>query len=297
LRFKLIFVLLIFSTLFATENSEKLKEFNNQPNLFEQVPILNDYRINQPIMGAIRWGSVGMLMGLWGGYYSDFDRKYYDDFQIEAGYPYAWEICKVSMLTGGIIGLYQGFSLHKRKKDNPSFKLKSSKIGYEVKTMSDPFMVPDAYRARLIKGITITYNFEYRFVDEFQVGLTWVRWPDLANTMEEFYYEETKYDFRVLHYYRKDKIFSPYYGFGVGLSEGICRNDEWGNDDYHIVSKEIYPFFHSTAGLRINFGDFFFLKVNSDFEFSAFYYKMKLYNDFPLSTNITLGIAVGAKLF
>ncbi len=292
--FIIIFLLLI--SLLAAETSEvnNLMQEQQRP-LYEKIPIIRDYRINQPVKGAICWGPIGFGIGYVGSTLYLNRNKDHIRWNLKAASGIGWEISKISILTGAFYGVFKGIKAQNIKKDNPSYLIDRNIIGYEASLMLDPFPSSDACTNKISSIIKFTYDHQYRFIDEFQFGIGWIRWPDLDETRH--IYDETKFDLKGIHYYRKVHIFSPYYGLGGGLSYGKRRHGEWEYDDEDIVSSGLFPFIHSSAGLRLSFLDFFYLKVETDFELSSFYFYANSFEGYSFLTNLTLGLAVGAKIF
>jgi hypothetical protein len=293
-RIVIIFLLLI--SLLAAETTKANEQINVQQRpLYEKVPIIRDYRLNQPIKGVIRWSPIGFGIGYVGASIYYYRERDHTRWNLKEASGVGWKTCKISMLVSALYGLYKGSKAQNQKKNDPSYFIDRNKIGYEGSLMLDPFIASDARMNKVIKSITLTYNHQYRFMDEFQLGIDWVRWPDLEETRH--IYEEIKYDLRGIHYNRKDHIVSPYYGLGGGLSYGKRRHDDWYYDDTKVISRGLYPFIHTSAGLRFSFLDFFYLKMEADFELSSFYFYASSYEDYSFLTNLTFGLVVGTKIF
>lgn len=263
--------------------------------IYEKIPIFKDYRINQPIKGSLQWGPIGFGAGYIGTTLYLNRNKDKIKWNLKAASGIGWEVSKISMLVGTIHGLYVGIKSENLKKNDPSFLMNKDKIGYEASLMLDPFPSSNACMNIIDSSIMITYDHSYRFFDELQFGLGLIRWPDLEETRH--IYEETKFDLKGIHYYRKGHIFSPYYGLGGGLSHGKRRHDDMYYDDTEILAQGIFPFLLTSAGVKFSILDFFYLKVETDFELSSFYFYANSYEGYSFLTNLTIGLVVGAKIF
>jgi len=296
MRKSFVIVFLLIISLLTAENPKEKNEINGPRRpLYEKVPFIRDYRINQPILGIVRWGPIAFGVGYVGATLYLNEGQDQTKWNLKEASGIGWEISKISMLPAALYGIYSGFKAQNIKNNDPSYFIDSKKIGYEVSLMLDPFPSSDACTNKINSSIILTYDHQYRFINEFQFNLVWVKWPDLEETIHVF--EEIKYGLRGIHYYRNGQIFSPYYGLGGGLSYGKRRHDEWYHDDNNVVSEGIYPFAHSSAGIRISMMDFFYLKIEADFELSSFYLYASSYEDYSFLTSLSLGMVVGAKIF
>ncbi|MDO9576684.1 MAG: hypothetical protein Q7J16_02235 [Candidatus Cloacimonadales bacterium] len=292
----MVIIILISVSLLTSEKPIDQNEINGpQRPLYEKVPLIKDYRINQPIKAAIRWGTVRMAISYFGAYNYFQNYEFYNDSSEKSGeaFQVGWETCKISMIVGGLYGFYTSLKAKSLKKDDLHYRIKEDKIGYEGSLRVDPFIKSDL---KTTMSIIITYSTNFWIMNEYQLGVCWVRWPDFGEGM--YVNEERKYDFRGVHYFLRDNILSPYYGFGLGFSYGTRRHDDMEYfDDTRIISEGIYPFAHSTAGIRINFLDFFYMKIETDIELSSYYFHTKSYEDYSLLHNLSLGMIFGAKIF
>lgn len=289
-------VFLILVSLLAAENPNVQDKMNEHRRpLYEKIPLIRDYRVNQPIKNAIKWGSIGMFASYLGAKKVYPQNDYYHDWSEDTALEIGWETCKITMIAGGLYGLYKGFKAQNHKKKNPTYVINKNKIGYESCLLIDPFVAADACTNKINQSLTITYDYKYLFIDEILLSIIWSWWPDLEET--KHVYDERKYDIRINHYYLKGYLFSPYYGLGGGLSYGKRRHDEWYFDDTKVVSSGLYPFIHTSVGIRFSVLDFFYLKIEADFELSSFYFYASSYEDYSFLTNLTFGLVVGTKIF
>ena len=285
MKVKIILFLIFLISLLAAETIKENKQMNESRRpLYEKVPLIRDYRINQPIKGAIRWGTVFSFSGeLINSRLNSKDSKFYN-FTSHMG--------EYGLLGGAILGLVQGYVAHNKKKVNPEYLIQSNIFGYEL----DAIIKSTGENHFMAMGNRyLTYDYKYRFIDEIQFGLAWSRFLDKEEN--SFTYREWKYDLQGLHYYRKGSFFSPFYVIGCGLSYGKRLDNEHDEDDRKMISQRVLPFAHSAVGIRFSFFDFFFLKVKADFELSSFYWYVNSFDKYPFKDNLGIGIALCTKIF
>ena len=278
--FIIIFLLLI--SLLAAETT-KITEQVNRP-LYEKVPVLKDYRINQPIKGAIRWGTVfSFSEALINSRRSSKDSNFY---------KYTSHLGEYGLLFGAVLGLYKGVIAQKQKNINPNYGIQPDNFGYEIDAI---FKSTDENHFTALGNRYLTYTYTYKSIDEVQFGLASSRFLDKEDN--SFSYRERKYDLQALHYYRKGSFFSPFYVVGCGLSHGKRVTKVQFENNYQVISQGIYPYLHSSIGIRFSFFDFFFLKLKTDFELSSFYFYVNTFDNYPFIDNVGIGLVLGTKIF
>lgn len=275
--------------------TDKDQNDNQVRPIYEKVPIFKDYRISQPIKGSLLWGPIGFGSGYIGSTLYLNRNKDKIKWNLKAASGIGWEVSKISMIIGTIHGMYVGFRAENMKKDNPSFLLNKDKMGYEASLMLDPIVSSDAVTNKINSSIKITIDHEYRFINEFQICYSWVRWPELEDS--HHVYEESKFSLMGNHYYRKGRVFSPFYGIGGGISLGKRRHDEWYFDDTKTVSQGYYPSISTAMGIRLSMMDLFYLKVEANYELSTFYFFARSHEKYSFATNLMFGLVIGAKVF
>ncbi len=281
----IIFLFLI--SLLAAETTKVTEEMiKNEIPFYEKVPIIQDYRINQPIKGTIRWGTVGMVIGLWGGYNYNKVKDFELTSSFESSFNYSWEVSKVAMLSGAIVGLYQGFIYQNQKKDDPEFYLKKNTLGYEMSMDVSP-------SGKGGMSFDINLNKNIWIFNELQLGFGDNDWSESQNHT----IWESKYYLNGSRYFSNNKIFSPFYGFGLGFSNGEISLDGWSYDEFDKLVDGIFPFAHFFAGVKLNMLDFFYLKFEFDQELSSFYFKVNKYESSEFGNNFVFGVSVGTKIF
>ena len=282
-----IIVLLVLISLLAADNPKENNETSEpQRPLYEKIPLIRDYRVNQPIKGTIRWGTVGMVLGLWGGYNYHKEKDFELTSSFESGFDYSWEVCKVATLCGAVVGLYQGFIYQRQKSNDPNFQLQKNTIGYEMSLGVSP-----SNKEGLSFDINIYKNIWV--FNELQIGFGDAIW--LSSGFYDF--EENKYYLNGSRYFLNNKIFNPFYGCGIGISDGEISYDLWSFDENDKLVDGLFPFAHFFAGVKLNMLDFFYFKFELDQELSSFYFKVNKYQNYSFANNFTVCMSIGTKIF
>lgn len=299
-HFTTLLLLSLFSTLFAqilnSNDSLNITEMSLEQDLnialFERSsPFWKDYRTNQTIQSAIKWGSVSSVVAvgvLAGG-------------SMEGNvfiFLAAFAIPPVSFLYGAYDGYHYGKGLNKHKNVHPEFRLKRKHIGYEAEitaTTSNGLTFPNAKGSLCFQPLKIRKYMpsEYRFGLSFLRDV-WLKDYD-EDENEPFYsYSENRADLSFL-YNSNRTYFQFHWGFGGGYSWGSHEMDI---DDKTVESVNIKgAFIYPLAGITVNFNDFFYLRAEGRYELSQFYYELIKYADYPASTNVSLGFSFGTYIF
>ncbi|MCK5051110.1 MAG: hypothetical protein KAS53_05195 [Candidatus Cloacimonetes bacterium] len=280
-----VIIFLFLMSLLAAETTKVSEQiYGPRRPLYEKTPLISDYRINQPMKGAIRWGMVfSFSEAIINSRLSTKNSNFY---------KYTSHMGEFGLLSGALLGLYKGYIAQNKKKNNPNYMVQPDNFGYELDAI---FKSTEGNSFTTIGNRYLTYNYKYKFIDELQFGLATSRLLNFAGN--SFTYKERKYDLQALHYYRKGFIFSPFYVVGCGLSHGKRLDNEQSEDNHHVISQGIYPFVHSSVGIRFSFFDFFFLKLKTDFELSSFYFYVNSFDNYPFIKNVGIGLVFGTKIF
>lgn len=114
MKIKILIILLLFFSLLPANETDKLKGFDLTPRpMYEKVTLLNDYRINQPIKGAIRWGSVGLVSGA----IIDLSRSSNKNYSFD----YTPQMMKFGFYGGALFGIYRDIYIKVKKRAIPIF--------------------------------------------------------------------------------------------------------------------------------------------------------------------------------
>ena len=265
----------------------KFKTTNSIP-MYEKNIIFKDYRINQPIKGAISCVMAFEAFNSALEFKNLFSEKVYRFNAI-----YLPENILYHFYLGSAIGIYKGFRYTKMKKNNPNFHLSKNKIGFEEMISTNIATTTEDNKFSLCK--TFTYSHKLYFIDEFKFGINKTAWYKASN---DYRFNELKANLSGLHYSNDGKFFSQFVGGGIGLSKANIIKDYSSSNSYETILKPaMYPYFNVLGGLKFNFLDFFYVNLQADFELSSFYFKSQKYVKFPFTQNLTLGFSLGTKIF
>lgn len=282
----LFLIILLFSKLLFANDLNKQDEVDQKIKpKNEKINLLNDYRITQPIKGAITWGSVGLMVGFL------IDAQPYFEHG-DFGPQYSSKMLTIGIGSGTVIGLYKGFKAQNKRKVDPNYRTPKNKYGYEIVIGTGSHEEYSTYPGQQF-GFGVVGNYEYKLIDEFKFRALYKEWADVL-TIE--YPTEIKYDVLALDYFRKDKIFSPYYGGGIGLSDGELQIYNYSDDSLEIETG-FYPFMHILAGVRMNLFDLVYCNLEFDYELSSFYYEVTKHYSYSQKQNFMTTIIFGAKIF
>ena len=252
---------------------------------YEKIPVLSNYRENQMIKGMIKGGTIGFFPA------AGISFLYMDDEGLTWGYGLlAIAGLGAGTLTGGIIGCFRGAKYHKIKTNNPGFHLKKEFIEHEMKMASSlgKPKISFSYYLNIRKKIFFFNELRFGFI-----GTMWQdgNYKDKNNYKIDYSAHEKKLDINIVKNLN-NMLFNPYYGIGFGYSEGY-------SETYYNCEKVNIKgvFFHPFIGIKLNIYDFFYIRFETDYETSKFYYKMlKLYNSKPLR-NLTFAVSFGTYIF
>ena len=241
--------------------------------LYETSRLFKDYRISQPIRGLYQWFPVFLGTG--------YAIDQYKKNKSSGGriYPvYSQYFSLTGLVAGPAIGMYNGIKYNKRKRVNPDFHLPKNKYGYEINGLVGE-LESDVYAMKHGVSFYLTANLDKFFFNEYQVGISYIDGAGIIN--------EVKPNLRAIIFFREDKILSPFWGTGIGISKG----------DQDSMLDDIFLFGHTFVGLRINLLDFCYFKYEMDCELSAFDYY--LYKELESSNKsfLTSKMTYGIKLF
>lgn len=258
--------------------------------LFEEYPLIRDYRLNQGIQGALRWGAVGALGGAVLGSYL------MDDGDIGLG-------ALVSAMLGGPLGLaggvtagtVQGFRWETRKSVDPDFHAPRHRFGYEVDLGND--FHADGRSSMELKGLALSYRrpVSAGWVDEIQLARSQREW--FGGNEEDGYLTagEDRYGLRYRTYFR-DGLVNPFLGVGAGYAKGEVHlfQPYWNADPnrpYWAVYMETF------TGVELNVFDLFHAKAQLGYEPLGSYGKIRRHGALSYLSNFDLRFSLGAQVF
>jgi len=292
IKSKLCIIFLLFATiniLIAEENSNNI--INREMPKYENAVFFKDYRINQPIKGAIRWGSIGVISSILGEYY--YYQGIGNNEMSRGNFDRHWEVFKTATICGSLIGLYKGIMFEQNKQNDSNFKTNKDKIGYQIGFAFSPRQFGNSKNEVKLKLI---YRYDFMQLNEIALNIDGTNWFLKDHTE----LPESKYYLMVTHNSNRNRFFSAYYGFGGGISSNNKTLNWFQYDNYqdHSISgNSIYPLIATNAGCKLDFLDFFYIKLDSNFEVSSFYFSEVFESKYAFLANFSFGLAFGTKIF
>lgn len=307
---KKVFLLLMLAVCIINVFGEQLSDnvFSHKTNFHNNLNIplyeksnsfMNDYRVNQTIQQTIRWANIGAGVGVSTAII--LTRDEIDGFAI-LGLGLLGTT--LGVIGGPIYGFVHGSQLQEYKKVNPNFYGRRYRLGNEFSSVI-PFTKIASVNPKYYLNLQ-TFSSNKFSPSEYRFGIIIKEWTneDTDHDMEGYthwhFAEEMKLDFNVLFNSNK-RIFNLFYGAGIGYSWGENRDTyhpDDNNDDYIYENTKLEGlFFHPIAGISVNFADFFFGRLEIDYELSGFFYKAIEYNDYPYTGNAHLSFSLGTYLF
>lgn len=307
---KKVFLLLMLAVciinIFGEQPSDNLFSHNTTINNDLRIPIyersnsfLKDYRVNQTFQQTIRWANIGAGVGV--------SSALIFVPNIDYGLaPLAFGLLDttIGIIGGPIYGFVHGSKLEKYKKENPNIYTRKYRFGNEFSSVI-PFTKVASINPKYYLNLQ-TFSSNKFSPSEYRFGIIKKEWrnEDSDHDMEGFthwhFAEEVKLDFNVLFNSNK-RIINFFYGAGIGYSWGENRDsynpDDIHDDWIHMNTQFEGIFIHPIVGISINFADFFFGRIEIDYELSSFFYKARDYNDYPYSGNAHLSLSLGTYLF
>ena len=302
----ILLLLIVFYNVFGEQpsiNPDSLitnKHYNFRIPMYEKSNnYLNDFRVNQTIQQTIRWANIGAGIGVSAALIFAPD----DDYGLA---PLAFGLLGTTLgvIGGPIYGFVHGHKLEKYKKDNPFFHTRRYRLGNEFSSVI-PFTKVASFNPKYYLNLQ-TFPSKKFSPSEYRLGIIRKEWNnenrdhDMEGYTHWHFAEEIKLDFNILFNSNK-RIINLFYGAGIGYSWGENRDtyhpDDNNNSYIYENTKLEGLFIHPIAGVSINFADFFFGRLEINYEFSSFFYKAREYNDYPYSGNAHLSFSLGTYLF
>ncbi|MBN1968008.1 MAG: hypothetical protein JXR48_03185 [Candidatus Delongbacteria bacterium] len=291
MKFRLFFLIIFvlkFSTLSSEEllnNHEKLNSQSSSP-AYENVDYFKDYRLSQAIKSSIKWTEITVVT-------SFIATQLLVDDGDDKGIQIAINSIVGATLgfTGGAIyGYIKGSDYNKSKAKNVDFHLNKYRFGHEYVGIAG---LTDSNRPTPKYYLTYQdFNSKLYEPSEYRIGFCHNSWD--SNRYSSVDAREKKLDISLL-FNSNNHFLNPYFGIGAGYSWG--NYDTYKSDD-EIVNNDFIGFsLIPTAGLSINFLDFFFTRLEVNYELSSFFYKLKNDYDLPYDSNLNFSISFGSYLF
>lgn len=304
-RIFIVLVICLIISLLVAENNSSIQEkiTNYEIPLYERSgTFLADYRTNQTIKQSIRWTNIGCVVGIAGSIPFVYDSRCASSVILL--YLGGVGGASFGFIGGSIYGAIHGSKLDKYKKENPDFHLSRYRLGSET-GFAYPFMKSVHPNLKYYFNYQKCYSRKFS-PTEYRFGVVSKTWVNESSSYEMEGYahrsfaDEVKLDFDVL--FNSNRRFANlYYGAGIGYSWGTNEEKYIPEDHYLdtiVKKKNIHGLFiHPLVGLSINFADFFFGRVELDYEISTFYFKAREYNNLPYAGNVHISLSIGSYLF
>lgn len=238
---------------------------------YMEVPILNNYLINQPIKEILRWNSIFMAQAVL--------------FELLEAPGYGIQITgSVALLPGSSIGLLIGLGKNiiyedQYNEDSPIL-FKKPYLQQEQK-----FTNYD-HKWSISNKLIIKHNI--LFWDE--IGLSYSLTGLLAENLHNTY--EQKFQLSLADYYHYDRNIAFYYSISGGYSHG-----EYNNEYYKQLSKNSFCA-SGQIGLKVDLLDLLYFKLALVQDYSPFYYHLKEKGFWVTpKSNYGVGFMLGTTIF
>jgi len=291
-KIALLITFFLFTILLSAQVSSDIVSINKQDSLlsentstsfqpmYMQVPILKDYRINQPIKEVIRWGSIGWTPG----YIYLLSTAHYDDPNIAAA------LMSMSGITvGSIYGLISG--LYKSKaynKEELSFHARKLKWGHELRVTGSKF--DQCHRSGA------GYYFFSKndgFVDKVSIGYSFIKLSNSVKIQNGDTFEndvkgvEKRYLVEVEKSILKYGPFALSCAIGAGYSEGRLNRETYFNN-FNL---------QTAVGMEFNIVDLFYIKPIVEYDLLGFRNDLSKHYQFSSINYLSFGCAIGSDIF
>ncbi len=286
-----IIILSLLAGILASEDKNKvdLEEHNfltindsesiYQPKYME-VPILNNYLINQPIKETIKWGSIGWTPG----YVYLLSSAHYDDPNITAGLI-AISGMTVGSIYGLISGLYKGTS---HNKGELSFHSRKLNWGHEMRVTGSKF--DQCYRSgasyyffRKINGFVDKVSIGYSFTD--LSNSVKIQKSDTSGNIVEG--DEKRYLVEVEKSFFKNGPYAISCAIGTGYSESRLNRETYYNN-FNL---------QTAISIEFNIVDFFYFKPILEYDLLGFRNDLNNHYHFLSINYLSFGCAIGSYIF
>lgn len=256
--------------------------------LYEAYPVIEDYRLNQSIQGAIRWSTFSILGGaalgaLVLGVHEDLDGPF---LGAAAGLA-------VGLPLGAVLGYHKGKGWEQRQAGPGGFQARRLRIGYELEAGAGLGSGLDAGE----KGLALNYRLPIAppwSPDEFQLAFQDRTWYDNSETAPVVEGNDSRYSIRLLKNFR-DQVVNPYAGIALGLADGYIYRAGPGQPAEQPSYRS--AFVDVLAGVMVNVFDLVHARAQLSYEPYGPYYSIRPHGDFSYASNFGFQLSLGTYIF
>lgn len=275
----------------AGANAEGQVPFNRPlpVPLYEEYPVVQDFRLNQAVEGAIRWTSLGLILG---------------GMAAASLLPHdALGIVPVlgaaagglaGLGAGATVGYFRGRDWERRKARGESPHARRRQVGYELdfgQGLGRQDNNRECHHFALAWRLPVLQSWA---PDEYQLRFGSQSW--FADDRFENHAREDRRGLRAVKSFR-DALVNPFVGVGAGYSRGTSF-------DYTLASPTEAPgiafetaYAEALAGIELNAFDFFQAKLLAAYEPFGPYRLISRHGDYDYRSNFTLHVTFGTRLF
>lgn len=258
--------------------------------LYEEYPVVRDFRLNQAVEGAIRWTFLGLALGgLVAMVTLDPDQgdiPIVPMILVSAGGT-------LGGLAGATGGYLRGRAWERRKSRGEEVHASKEQVGLEVDA-------GNSTGGRNYSHLSLAWRLPYhqRFApDEYQVVVGSQSWNTEENASGfANHAHEDRLGFRVLKAFR-DGLVNPFFGLGGGFSEGTAY-DYGAGTPFGVEGRDFAtPYAEVLAGVEFNAFDFFHARIQAAYEPIGPYRPLSRHGDYGPFNRFTIRSSLGASLF
>lgn len=255
--------------------------------MYEDFLFVEDYRVNQGILGAIRWGTlVPVAGGLLGSLLIRGEESYGAYKGILAGFA-------VGIPVGAALGYRKGREYEERQARDGRFHAPRLRFGYEMEAGAS------VDNGNGSTGLALGYRLPSAATwspDEIQAIMAFGSRTEGLDDFRSQSVLESRYGLRFLKSLR-DGVFSPYFGATVGYAEGQLDRKDPNLLPHQNLRDFRSPFVDVLAGLKLNLFDLAHLKAQASYEPFGLWQQVRDEGDFPHQGNFQWRAAIGTYIF
>ncbi len=300
------FLLLAPSLLLATQSLNSVQSPRAAP-LYQDTPVLRDFRINQPLVQGIRWGLTATAVGAAIG--SVVAEPGSRGLMASVGGLYG--------LLGGtsvglVVGLVQGWDMEAKRKRGEDSHARFNRFGFEYGFGYSPVFTDNSLPSPVRMSIGPAH-LNYRqpglegFIDEVRMGYR----HSITSYHKEIWGEgemllfsrsrradEHRIGLQLLQVGRRG-LWIPYWGTGLGYGWG----EEMDKGSYgwfgNVGDKNPIrsPFAELLVGMRLNAFDFAHVQLEASYELYGSWWQIREFAPYPHMGNLQVNLSLGAFVF